>query len=94
MAVLNNNDLDIGLKRIANDLSSYYLLGYYSSNAKLDGKFHTIKVRVKRPGVDVRARKGYRSATEEEVAAARTAASPPRPRPRQPSRPRCRGCRG
>ena len=79
MAVLNNNDLDIGLKRIANDLSSYYLLGYYSTNGKLDGKFHTIKVRVKRPGIDVRARKGYRSATEEEVASARAAASAPVP---------------
>ncbi len=77
MTVQNNNDLDIGLKRIANDLSSYYLLGYYSSSAKLDGKFHTIKVRVKRPGVDVRARRGYRSATEAEVTAAITAATPP-----------------
>lgn len=79
MAVLNNNDLDLGLKRIANDLSSYYLLGYYSTNGKLDGKFHSIKVRVKRPGIDVRARKGYRSATEEEVASARAAAAAPVP---------------
>ena len=77
MAVQNNNDLDVGFKRIANDLSSYYLLGYLSSNSKLDGKYHTIKVRVKRPGVDVRARRGYRSATEEEVASARKAANPP-----------------
>jgi VWFA-related protein len=76
MWVQGNNDLDVGLKRIANDLSSYYLLGYYSSNAKLDGKFHTIKVRVKRPGVEVRARKGYRAATAEEVTAARKAANP------------------
>jgi VWFA-related protein len=77
MAVQNSNDLDAGLKRIANDLSSYYLLGYLSSNSKLDGKYHTIKVRVKRPGVDVRARRGYRSATAEEVTAARKAANPP-----------------
>ena len=77
MAVQNSNDLDVGLKRIANDLSSYYLLGYLSNNARLDGKYHTIKVRVKRPGIDVRARKGYRSATAEEVAAARKAANPP-----------------
>jgi VWFA-related protein len=76
MWVQDNNNLDVGLKRIANDLSSYYLLGYYSSNAKLDGKFHSIKVRVKRPGVDVRARKGYRAATAEEVTAARKAANP------------------
>jgi VWFA-related protein len=76
-AVVNSNDLDTGLKRIANDLSSYYLLGYLSTNAKLDGKYHQIKVRVKRPGIDVRARKGYRSPTEEDVAAARTAAAMP-----------------
>ncbi len=76
-AVMNSNDLDAGLKRIANDLSSYYLLGYLSTNAKLDGKYHQIKVRVKRPGIDVRARKGYRSPTAEEVAAARTAAAAP-----------------
>jgi VWFA-related protein len=79
IAVLNHNDLDLGLKRISNDLSSYYLLGYYSNNSSLDGRYHTIKVRVKRPGVDVRARKGYRSASAEEVAAARTAAAAPIP---------------
>ena len=58
IAVIGNNDLDAGLRRIADDLTSYYLLGYYSTNAKQDGKFHAIKVRVKRPGVDVRARRG------------------------------------
>ena len=77
IAVLNNNDLDTGLKRISDDLSSYYLLGYYSTNGKLDGRFHNIKVRVKRSGVEVRARKGYRSATAAEVTAAKTAAAPP-----------------
>jgi hypothetical protein len=51
-------------------------LGYYSTNAKLDGKFHEITVRVKRPGVAVRARRGYRAATAAEVTAARVAASP------------------
>jgi VWFA-related protein len=76
IAVLNNNDLDTGLRRISDDLSSYYLLGYYSTNGKLDGRYHSIKVRVKRPGVDVRARKGYRSATASEVSAAKTAAAP------------------
>jgi hypothetical protein len=79
LAVINNNDLDTGLKRIADDLTSYYLLGYYSSNAKLDGSFRSIKVRVKRPGVDVRARRGYRAATAEEVTAARAAAAAPAP---------------
>ncbi len=39
IAVVNGNDLDKGMKRISDDLTSYYLLGYYSTNAKLDGQF-------------------------------------------------------
>jgi hypothetical protein len=66
MAIVNTNDLSGGMRRIVNDLSSYYLLGYYS-NGKLDGKFHSITVRVKRPGVQVRARRGYLAATAAEV---------------------------
>ncbi len=62
LAIVNSNDLARGLKRVIDDLSSYYLLGYYSSG-KLDGKFHPIAVRVKRPGVRVRARRGYLAAT-------------------------------
>ena len=79
MAVVNTNDLDRGLRRIADDLTSYYLLGYYSSNTKLDGQYRRISVRVKRPGVDVRARRGYRAATAEEVNASRLAAAAPVP---------------
>ena len=79
MAVVNSNDLDGGLRRISDDLTSYYLLGYYSSNAKLDGRFRSLKVRVKQPGVEVRARKGYRAATEAEIATARRAADAPLP---------------
>jgi VWFA-related protein len=58
LAIVGSNDIEKGFKRITDDLSSYYLLGYYS-NGKLDGKFHSIRVRVKRPGVEVRARRGY-----------------------------------
>jgi hypothetical protein len=78
IAVLNSNDLDGGLRRISEDLSSYYLLGYYSTNAKLDGRFRAITVRVKRPGVEVRARRGYRAPTEAEVSAARRSSVPGR----------------
>jgi VWFA-related protein len=70
IAVMNSNDIESGLKRMADDLTSYYLLGYYSTNTKLDGKFRAIKVRVKQPGVEVRARRGYRAATAEEISAA------------------------
>jgi VWFA-related protein len=70
VAVYNTNDLTTGMKKVVADLSHYYLLGYYSTNSKLDGKYRRIRVRVKRPGLDVRAREGYRAATREEITAA------------------------
>jgi VWFA-related protein len=79
LAVVDNNDLARGLRRIADDLTSYYLLGYHSSNTKLDGRHRSLKVRVKQPGVEVRARKGYRAASEAEVRTARAAADAPVP---------------
>ena len=75
LAVINTNDLDGGARRIVSDLSSYYLLGYYSSNDALDGKWRNIRVRVKRPGVEVRARKGYRALRPEDMAVIATATS-------------------
>ncbi|RPI51259.1 MAG: VWA domain-containing protein, partial [Acidobacteria bacterium] len=59
--------IEENLRRIVDDLSSYYLLGYYS-NAKPDGRYHRITVRVKRPGVAVRARAGYLAASAAEAA--------------------------
>jgi VWFA-related protein len=74
IALVSSNDLAGGFRRIVDDLSSYYLLGYYSSG-KLDGRFHPISVRVKRPGVKVRARRGYLAMTPAvATAAARNAA--------------------
>jgi VWFA-related protein len=75
LAILDNNNLDAGLKRVSDDLSSYYLLGYYSTNTRLDGGFRALRVKVKSPGVAVRARRGYRAATAAEVKAARAASS-------------------
>ena len=69
-AILNRNDLDVGMKQIIRDSSAYYLLGYTSTQAKLDGKFHPISVRVKRSGVQVRARKGYWAYTADDAARA------------------------
>ena len=43
-AIVNHNDLDKGLKQIVSDSSAYYLIGYNSSQAPQDGKFHEIKV--------------------------------------------------
>jgi VWFA-related protein len=84
IAMVGIGDVDKGLARIAADFTSYYLLGYASSNTRLDGSFRKITVRVKRPGVSVRARRGYRAPTEEEVSAARTGAAPATPAPVTP----------
>jgi VWFA-related protein len=73
LAVVDTNDIDKGMKRIVDDLTSYYLLGYTSTNGKLDGRYRKITVRVKRPDVDVRARRGYRAATQKEVEQGRMA---------------------
>jgi VWFA-related protein len=67
LAVVNTNQIDNALKRIVADLTSYYLLGYYSTNTKLDGRFRNITVRVQRPGVQVRARRGYRGLTADQL---------------------------
>jgi VWFA-related protein len=77
-AIVNRNDLDVGMKQITRDSSAYYLIGYNSSQSPADGKFHEIKVRVKRPGIQVRARKGYWALTAAETA---RATAPPKPGP-------------
>ncbi|MEO8078432.1 MAG: VWA domain-containing protein [Acidobacteriota bacterium] len=61
-AVVNQNDLNAAFAHVIRDNSSYYVLGYYASNDKRDGKFRNLEIRVTRPGVTVRARKGYVSA--------------------------------
>jgi VWFA-related protein len=75
LAAVNSNDIEKGLRRMADDLTSYYLLGYYTTNTKLDGRFRRIEVRVKQPDVEVRARRGYKAATEREVTETRKAAA-------------------
>jgi VWFA-related protein len=55
----STNNLRQGFDRIDSDQHNYYLLGYTSTNDKLDGKFRTIDVKVTRPGVSVSSRKGY-----------------------------------
>lgn len=57
--IRRTNDFKRALTEIAEDTSSYYVLGYTPAGVELDGKYHTISVRVKRPGVEVRARRGY-----------------------------------
>ena len=67
-AFVNRNDFGKAMKQIVADSSAYYLIGYNSSQAPQDGKFHEIKVRVKRAGTEVRARKGYWALTAADAA--------------------------
>jgi hypothetical protein len=54
----NTNDLAAGFKQTAADLRGSYTLGFYMSGDP-DDKWHKLKVRVKKPGVEVRCREGY-----------------------------------
>jgi VWFA-related protein len=47
------------------DLNHYYLLSYYPRRQNPDDKYHKIKVKVRKGGVDVRSRKGYTDYSEE-----------------------------
>ncbi len=55
-ALLDVNDLTVGIVQAQKALSDYYIIGYYASNAVLDGKFRRIRIAVK----DVTARLDYR----------------------------------
>jgi hypothetical protein len=64
-AIVGTNDFASGFAAIVRDNSSYYILGYVPEREHRDGKFHEVQVRVKLPGVSVRARKGYLAETPE-----------------------------
>ena len=78
-AIVNQNDVGPGLRQMVRDSSTYYLIGYSSTQAPSDGKFHEVKVRVKRDGVRIRARKGYWALTADDVARVSAAALDPGP---------------
>jgi VWFA-related protein len=52
-AIVNTNDFDAGLKRIDNEMSDYYMLGYTSNNPDPLKKTRKIDVQVKRTGAQV-----------------------------------------
>lgn len=45
-ALLDNNDLGLGIVQAQKDIASYYILGYYSTNEALDGHFRRIKIQL------------------------------------------------
>jgi len=58
-AVLNNNDLNLGIQQAVKDQQSYYLIGFDPEDEKFDQKYHSIKLKVGRPGLQVRTRAGF-----------------------------------
>lgn len=55
----STNDLAEPVRRVGRDLRHYYLLGYTSTNPKVDSKYRRITVKVHRKDVRILSRKGY-----------------------------------
>jgi len=75
IAIVNTNDLTGGARKIADDLTAAYILGYYSTNTKADGRVRRITVRLKGSKDAVRARREYRAATTAEMTEIRAVAA-------------------
>jgi len=58
-AFLDSNDFGQVFKGVQQDTSTYYLLGYHSSNPARDGRYRRIAVKVNVPGAKIEYRKGY-----------------------------------
>lgn len=83
-AVLDASNTAASMQKVFADIGSYYLMSYYSTNQKLDGRFRRIRVEVNRQGADVRARPGYLAPTESEARAAGVEITRPGAKPAPP----------
>ena len=59
VAFINNNDLNLGIRRALKDQQSYYLIGFDPEDEKFDRKYHSIRLKVTRPGLQTRTRAGF-----------------------------------
>jgi VWFA-related protein len=57
--VRNTNDLAAGVSRVAAESRVFYLLGFLPPEGKAPQQWRNVRVEVKRPGLNVRARRGY-----------------------------------
>jgi len=55
----DTNALGEHLREVVEEGRVAYLLGYYPGDGAWDGKYHHVEVKLKRPGLTVRCRKGY-----------------------------------
>ena len=58
-ALLDNNDLSLGIVQAQKAITSYYIIGYYSANTALDGKFRRIKITLADASPKLDYRQGY-----------------------------------
>jgi hypothetical protein len=58
-AYVNQNEIKVGVERAFADESAAYTIAYYPENKKYDGKYRSIKVKVKSGGVEIQHRHGY-----------------------------------
>ncbi len=68
----NQNNLSLGLQRVVNAQSGYYLIGYQPNSDTFDpkkNKFNKLVVKVSRPGAVVRYRSGFFGVTDEKFQA-------------------------
>jgi VWFA-related protein len=82
LAIRNSNDLSGGIKRIVEDQTGYYLIGYRPDDSTFDRvngrtKFHRVSLKIKRPGkYKVRMRSGFFGVSDENL-------QPPQQTPQQ-----------
>jgi VWFA-related protein len=65
---VHSNDIAAGMERIAKESRVYYLLGFYPPPGKSAREWRKLSVEVKKPGLTVRARRGYTLRAEAEPA--------------------------
>ena len=58
-AFFDTNDFSKAFDRVQADTATYYVLGYRSTNQRMDGRYRHISVKINRPGVKLEYRSGY-----------------------------------
>lgn len=64
-AYYNSNDIQGAIRRAIDDSRVTYVLGFYPDHGQWNGKFHEIKVKLKRPDTNIRYRRGYYALADE-----------------------------
>ncbi|HTA69276.1 MAG TPA: VWA domain-containing protein [Bryobacteraceae bacterium] len=70
-AFYNNNDISGAIRKAVDDSDVSYTLGFYLNSGSLDGQFHELKIRVDRPGLEIRYPSGYFAVNDEATASQR-----------------------